>query len=156
MPYALAPLTNGVSSGRGLSGRTAMIQRANVSLDRLWQRVSDEAESALARDPRFGRSLSAAILEQPGLGDAVAHQIGERLGKHGDDSRLFARVAREAYRASPDLIEAAGADLQSIAVHDPASTALLPPLLNFKGYVALQAWRCRTGSGVATAAIWRC
>ena len=33
------------------------------------------------------------------------------------------------------------ADLQSIAVHDPATTGLLPPLLNFKGYVALQAWR---------------
>ena len=43
--------------------------------------------------------------------------------------------------ASPDLIEAASRDLQSIAAHDPATTALLPPLLNFKGYVALQAWR---------------
>ena len=44
-------------------------------------------------------------------------------------------------RLSPDLIEAASRDLQSIAVHDPATTTLLPPLLNFKGYVALQAWR---------------
>jgi serine O-acetyltransferase len=26
-------------------------------------------------------------------------------------------------------------------VHDPATTTLLPPLLNFKGFVALQAWR---------------
>ena len=43
--------------------------------------------------------------------------------------------------AAPDLIDAASRDLQSIAVHDPATTALLPPLLNFKGYVALQAWR---------------
>jgi serine O-acetyltransferase len=118
-----------------------MIQHANISVDRLWQRVRDEAESALARDPHFGRSLSAAILDQPGLGEAVAHQIGERLGKHVDDRGLFAGVAREAYRASPDLVEAASADLQSIAVHDPATTRLLPPLLNFKGYVALQAWR---------------
>ena len=28
-----------------------------------------------------------------------------------------------------------------IALRDPASTALLPALLNFKGFVALQAWR---------------
>src|SRR6185436_13393992 len=35
----------------------------------------------------------------------------------------------------------ASRDLQSIAVRDPAPTTLLPPLLNFKGYVALQAWR---------------
>jgi serine O-acetyltransferase len=31
--------------------------------------------------------------------------------------------------------------LQGIVDHDPAVTALLPPLLNYKGYVALQAWR---------------
>ena len=44
-------------------------------------------------------------------------------------------------RASPDLVEAATRDLQGIAVHDPATSGFLPPLLNFKGYVALQAWR---------------
>ena len=56
-------------------------------------------------------------------------------------AQRFARLARDAFAASPDLIDAASRDLQSIAVHDPATTALLPPLLNFKGYVALQAWR---------------
>ena len=43
--------------------------------------------------------------------------------------------------AAPALVEAASRDLKSIAEHDPATTALLPPLLNFKGYVALQAFR---------------
>ena len=45
------------------------------------------------------------------------------------------------FDSAPNLIDAASRDLQSIAVHDPATTTLLPPLLNFKGYVALQAWR---------------
>jgi serine O-acetyltransferase len=31
--------------------------------------------------------------------------------------------------------------LQGIVAHDPAVTALLPPLLNYKGFVALEAWR---------------
>lgn len=118
-----------------------MIQNAIAPIDQLWLSVRREAESAIASDPLFGASLSAAILDHPDLGSAVAHQIGERLGKRADDRQLFARVAREAYRASPDLVEAASRDLQSIAVHDPAMTRLLPPLLNFKGYVALQAWR---------------
>ena len=43
--------------------------------------------------------------------------------------------------ASPILIEAAGRDLQAIVLRDPAITGLLAPLLHFKGYVALQAWR---------------
>ncbi len=118
-----------------------MIQNPVTPVDQLWRSVRREAETVLASDPLFGASLSAAILDHPDLGSAVAYQIGERLGKRAVDREQFARVAREAHRASPDLVDAAGRDLQSIAVHDPATKGLLPPLLNFKGYVALQAWR---------------
>jgi serine O-acetyltransferase len=118
-----------------------MIQNALLPNDRLWLSVRREAESVLAREPVFGASLSAAILDHSDLGSAVAHQIGARLGKTAANREQFARVACEAFRASPDLVDAASRDLQSIVVHDPATPGLLPPLLNFKGYVALQAWR---------------
>ena len=118
-----------------------MIQNAMAPADQLWLSIRREAESALARDPVFGASLSVAILDHAGLGSAVAHQIGERLGKRAADRQQFGRIAREAFQDSPQLVDAASRDLQSIAVHDPATTGLLPPLLNFKGYVALQAWR---------------
>jgi serine O-acetyltransferase len=107
----------------------------------LWLRIRREAESALASDPVFGRSLSASILEHSNLGAAVAHQIAQRLGKSSGDRDRFERVAKEAFAASPDLVDAAGHDLLGIVLRDPAPTALLPALLNFKGYVALQAWR---------------
>jgi serine O-acetyltransferase len=96
---------------------------------------------ALATDPIFGRSLSAAILDHADLGSVLAHQIGARLGDSPAEHERFARMAREAYQAAPHLVEAASCDLHGIAAHDPATTALLPPLLNFKGYVALQAFR---------------
>jgi serine O-acetyltransferase len=107
----------------------------------LWLSIRREAEAALARDPLFGRSLSASILDHPDLGASVAHQIGQRLGKSAGDQDQFARVAREAFAASPGLVEAARRDLQWIALHDLASIGLLPVLLSSKGYVALQAWR---------------
>ena len=118
-----------------------MIYSSIVPVDQLWLSVRREAEITLAGDPLFGASLSSAISAHPDLGSALAHQIGERLGKNAADRELFARVAGEAFHAAPDLVEAASRDLQSIALHDPATKALLPPLLNFKGYVALQAWR---------------
>ena len=118
-----------------------MIQNGIVPIDQVWRSVRREAESVLASDPLFGASVSAAILDHADLGSALAYQIGERLGKTEADRQLFTRVAREAQHASPDLVDAASRDLHGIAVHDPATTALLPPLLNFKGYVALQAWR---------------
>jgi len=118
-----------------------VIQNKFVPIDQLWRSVRREADRVLAGDPLFGASLSAAILDHSDLGSALAHQIGERLGKTAADRQLLVRVAREAHHAAPDLVDTAGRDLQSIAVHDPATAGLLPPLLNFKGYVALQAWR---------------
>ena len=111
-----------------------------VSADQLWASVRRESETALARDPVFGASLSSSVLDHVDLGGAVAHQIGERLGKSADEHAQFARLASEAHAASPDLVEAASRDLQS-TLRDPAVTSLLPPFLNYKGYIALQAWR---------------
>ena len=118
-----------------------MVADGNSSSGALWRSIRREAETALASDPIFGHSLSASILDHSDLGAAVAYQIGQRLGKNTSDRRQFARAANEAFAASPDLGEAARRDLEGIVLHDPASTAFLPALLNFKGYVALQAWR---------------
>lgn len=118
-----------------------MTRNETISADQLWLSVRREAESIRDSDPIFGASLSASILDHPDLASALSHQIGHRLGKTAADREQFARIADEAFRASPDLVDAASQDLQGIVVHDPATMGLLPPLLNFKGYVALQAWR---------------
>ena len=63
----------------------------------LWLSIRREAETALACDPIFGRLLSASILDHPGLGAAVSHQIGQRLGKSTGDRHQFERAANEAF-----------------------------------------------------------
>jgi serine O-acetyltransferase len=118
-----------------------MSSTVNPPADRLWQSIRREAERICANDAVFGASLASAILDHCDLGSAIAHQIGERLGRSPLDRRQFARIAREAYAAAPDLVDAAASVLEGISIHDPATRGLLPPLLNFKGYVALQAWR---------------
>jgi serine O-acetyltransferase len=109
--------------------------------EKLWQSVRCEAETIAAGDPVLAQSLSRSILDHPGLGSALAFQIGQRLGVNDEERERFTRIANEAFAAAPELVEAASLDLQGIVSHDPAVTALLPPLLNFKGFVALQAWR---------------
>ena len=118
-----------------------MVSDGASSRGDLWSSIRREAEVALARDPIFGRSLSASILDHSDLGAALSHQIGQRLGKSSGDRHQFERAANEAFAASADLVDAASRDLYVIVLHDPASAGLLPALLDFKGYVALQAWR---------------
>lgn len=118
-----------------------MIPNQISSTGHLWLAIRREAEKIAAVDLIFGRSLLAAVLDHSDLESAVSHQIAQRLGKSADDRQQFARVAAEAFQASPGLVDAASRDLQWIVIHDPASTGLGPALLNLKGYIALQAWR---------------
>jgi serine O-acetyltransferase len=118
-----------------------MSSNATASSDDLWRSIRQEAQTIITNDPIFGRSLSAAVLDHADFHSAVAHQIGERLGKTTTERAQFADIARDAFLAAPDLVEAARRDLRGIALHDPAVTGLLAPLLNFKGFIALQAYR---------------
>ena len=133
-----------------------MSQRGIVPVDQLWLSIRREAESVLASDPMFGASVSAAILDHRDFGGALSHQIGERLGWNTADRQRYARIASEVFQASPDLVDAASRDLQSIVANDPARPALLPPLLNFKGFIALQAWRVSNWLWRRTASISLC
>ena len=129
------------SGTRRTRGLSAMTPNEDASHDDLWQRVLREAELVVAADPVFGGRLTDAVLAHADLGGAVAFQIGERLGKTAAERAQFTSVAHEAFWAAPALVEAAGLDLSAIAIHDPAVTVFLAPLLNFKGFVALQAFR---------------
>lgn len=84
-----------------------MIINGISSGDQPWLPIRRDAEKIAAADPIFGSSLSAAILDHADLGSAVSHQIGQRLGKIAGDRQQFARIANEAFQASPELVNAA-------------------------------------------------
>lgn len=118
-----------------------MAEAAIKASDILWQEIRGEAERAAAADPVFGRALADAVLAHDDFAAALADLIGRRLGGSAADRERFTTFSRDAFHGQPDLVEAAGRDLRAIVLRDPAIAGLLPPLLHFKGYVALQAWR---------------
>ena len=94
-----------------------MTTQEQTSTD-LWRTICDEARAAVAIDPVLGTSMAAAIFDHGDLGEAVAYQIGKRLGATTGERARFTRVAREAFLASPELVEAAGRDLRGIYLSD--------------------------------------
>ena len=113
---------------------------ATASPDDLWFAIRREAEAAVVAD-RFLEASAAFILDQGDFGGALAFLIGRAICRSDADRAQFMRTAREAFADEPALVDAAAIDLTAIVHRDPAITGLLPPLLHFKGYVALQAWR---------------
>ena len=112
-----------------------------TEVDPLWHRICTEAEEAIAHEPLMGGLIHAGILHHKSLEGALAYRISMKLGSAEMSEQILREIADEAYRAAPDLIEAARADIVATYDRDPACHRLMKPLLFFKGYQAVQSYR---------------
>jgi serine O-acetyltransferase len=112
-----------------------------ASVDPVWDRIKSEAEKAVAQEPLMGGFIHATILHHDSLEKALSYRIAAKLSSNEMSMMVVREVADKAYADDPRLIEAARADLVAIYERDPACHRLLQPILYFKGYQAVQAYR---------------
>jgi serine O-acetyltransferase len=109
--------------------------------DPLFARIRSEAEEAARNDPALASFLITAILNHDTLEGAVIHRVAERLD-HGDaPSSLIRQAYEDVVARDSSLGEAFRADIIAVLDRDPACLRLMEPLLYFKGFHALQAYR---------------
>lgn len=107
----------------------------------LWQQMTAEARELAQQEPILATLHYAAILNHGNLAAALGHFLAERLGSRDVSTTLMRQVCDQAYAADPALIEAAGADILAHYDRDPACEAYSTPLLYYKGFHAIQAYR---------------
>jgi len=112
-----------------------------VSCDPVWQRVRDEARDILAAEPALAAFVLETVLNHDTLEEAVAFRVASRLDHSALGSQFIAHEFREAVKDQPAIGEAFRADLMAVYDRDPACHRFIEPLLYFKGYHALQAYR---------------
>lgn len=116
--------------------------RAKVSpLDPVWAQVRREAEEAIRAEPLLGGVIHSSILHHKTLEQVLAYRISMKLASAEMPEQLLREIADGAYAADPGLGEAARADLVAVFDRDPACEKLIQPVLYFKGFLALQAYR---------------
>jgi serine O-acetyltransferase len=109
--------------------------------DALWEHIRKEAEEALARDPSLTRLMLGAVLNRASFEAAVAHRVAARLGSSAMEADLIADAFTGALAADPGIGAAFRADIAAYAERDPACGRLIEPLLYFKGFHAIEAYR---------------
>jgi serine O-acetyltransferase len=116
--------------------------RRNIArVDPVWSRITDEAEEAVRNEPLMGGLVHACILHHKSLEKALTYRIAAKLSSNEMSMAVLREVADEAYAQAPELIESARADLVAVHERDPACHRLLQPVLYYKGYQAMQAYR---------------
>jgi serine O-acetyltransferase len=116
--------------------------KANISsVDPVWTQITHEAQEAVNKEPLMGGLVHACILHHQSLEKALSYRIAAKLTSNEMSMLVLREIADQAYQDSPELVEASRADLVAIFERDPACHRLLQPILYFKGYQAVQAYR---------------
>lgn len=116
--------------------------RRNITeIDPTWQRITTEAELAVREEPLMGGLVHACVLHHKSIERALSYRFAAKLASNEMSMVVLREIADEAFVEDPDLIAAARADLNAIYERDPACHRLLQPILYFKGYQAVQAYR---------------
>ena len=88
-----------------------------------------------------GGFVHACILHHKSLEKALSYRVAAKLASNEMSMVVVREIVEEAYAAEPALVAASRADLVAIFERDPACHRLLQPILYFKGYQAIQAYR---------------
>ena len=116
-------------------------QRMPTPLDPVWARINEDARAAIAAEPLIGGLVHQSVLHHATFERALAYRIALKLSSGEMSAQILREIADEAYLLEPKLGEAARADLTAVYERDPACHRFLQPLLFFKGFQAVQAYR---------------
>jgi len=119
----------------------ATTQRSLTTVDPVWTRIVQEAERAVIDEPLLGGLVHSSLLHHSSLERALSYRIALKLSSGEMSDQLLREIIDEAHAADPGLGAAARADIVAVYERDPACHRLMQPMLYFKGFQALQAYR---------------
>ncbi len=109
--------------------------------DPIWLAMREEASIEAEREPVLASFLRAAILEHDRLEDALSSQLARKLAGESLGEKPIREVIDQALREAPEIGVAVRADIRAVRERDPACKGYCQPLLYFKGFHALEAYR---------------
>lgn len=112
-----------------------------AEVDPVWSKIREEASRAVLEEPLLGGLMHASVLHHDSLEAALAYRMASKLASSEMSGQLIREIADEAYASDTSLGQKARADIEAVYDRDPACQRFLQPLLFFKGFQAIQAYR---------------
>ncbi len=116
-------------------------KKLDLDRDAIWAQIRDEASAAIRGEPLLGSVIHAGLLHHESLESALAYRFSQKLASGEMNEQILREIVDDAYAKSPELADASRADLLAVYDRDPATHRLIQPILFFKGFQALQAYR---------------
>ena len=109
--------------------------------DDLWRNIRREVEAASEQEPALASYFHAAVLSHDSLESALSYALASLLGCVVVSVLTLYQVIEKGFADDPAISEKMRRDLLAHYERDPACDRHYIPLLYFKGFHALQAYR---------------
>lgn len=110
-------------------------------LDPVWAQIRIEAHAMVEEEPDMGGLVHLSVLHHRSLEKTLSYRLALKLKSEEMPSQIIRELLDRAYAEDDTLGDAARADIMAVFDRDPACHRMVQPLLFFKGYQAVQAYR---------------
>jgi len=112
-----------------------------AQLDPGWDHIVREAKEFGRSEPILGGAVHSGVLHHDSLEKTLSYRISLKLASNEMSAQILHGIVCDAYSDDCSLGKAARADIVAVCDRDPACQYFLQPILYFKGYQAMQAYR---------------
>ena len=110
------------------------------TIDPVWDKMLRQAQSALTQEPLLGAMIHSSILHHSSFEQALSYRIALKLASAEMPEQMLREIADHTIQYE-GLGAYSRADLMAVRERDPACHNLTQPLLFFKGFQGVQAYR---------------
>ncbi len=112
-----------------------------VTGDPIWATIRNEVRHDVEHEPALASYLHSVVLSHRRLEDALSFVLASKLESPTLTALTLRDLILAAFDEEPQIGVAIRADLQAVLSRDPACRGYSTPLLYFKGFHAIQAYR---------------
>lgn len=112
-----------------------------MTIEELEKHLRNEAEDLVKSEPLSKLMLEEHILNRKDFADMLSVTLACQLAGEVIDRKELEKTFHSIYAKYPEILDETKKDLIATVYRDPACTSHLEPLLFFKGFQGLQAYR---------------
>jgi serine O-acetyltransferase len=107
----------------------------------MWADIKQNALTIRSREPLLAPVLEESVINHGTYAEGLAHRLGRKLGNHATNKTVVIDAIGDVLCRETNILNAVVADTQAVRERDPACNDWLTPMLFFKGFQALTAYR---------------
>ena len=111
------------------------------SLDTFWIKLRQEAKELAKKEAAMSKLLQQGVLNHTSFSEALVNRLALKLSNDEINATSLKDIIEKTLQRTPEIVDAALADMRAVYERDPACHSLIQIFLFFKGFIALQAYR---------------